>query len=197
MIPITRSATEFTGDCNERRGGSNQALAHQCERGGDLVERASCRPVLRTDRGGGAYTCGQHRRARGPRFDPDLARRDRDRRPCGEALDRDLPAEVTAATKLHVLDTFAAILSGSRLKPGELAARYVDSLGGKPQAMVIGTSLLTSAVNAALANAMAAHADETDDTNPVGPFHAGCGTLAAALATGELAGRSGNDMLRG
>jgi len=44
---------------------------------------------------------------------------------------------------------------------------------------------------------MAAHADETDDTNPVGPFHAGCGTLAAALATGELAGRSGNDMLRG
>jgi len=111
-------------------------------------------------------------------------------------LDRELPAAAAARTKLHILDTIAAMVSGSRLKPGAFAARYVDSIGGKPQAMVIGTSLLTSAVNAALANAMAAHADETDDTNPVGPFHAGCGTLAAALATGELVGRSGNDMLR-
>ena len=113
-----------------------------------------------------------------------------------KTLDRELPAAAAARTKLHILDTIAAMVSGSRLKPGAFAARYVDSIGGKPQAMVIGTSLLTSAVNAALANAMAAHADETDDTNPVGPFHAGCGTLAAALATGELAGRSGNDMLR-
>ena len=114
-----------------------------------------------------------------------------------KTLDRELPAEVVTRTKLHVLDTFAAMVSGSRLKPGELAARYVDSLGGKPQATVIGSGIVTSAVNAALANAMSAHADETDDTNPVGPFHAGCGTLAAALAIGELAGRSGNDMLRG
>src|SRR5215813_12043239 len=75
-----------------------------------------------------------------------------------ETLDRDLPAEVVARTKLHVLDTFAAMLSGSRLKPGELAARYVDSLGGKPQATVIGSGIVTSAVNAALANAMSAHA---------------------------------------
>jgi hypothetical protein len=42
---------------------------------------------------------------------------------------------------------------------------------------VIGTGIVTSAVNAAFANAMAAHADETDDTNPMprdrcdtGPF---------------------------
>ena len=58
-----------------------------------------------------------------------------------KALDRELPAEVVARTKLHVLDTLAAIVSGSRLKPGNLAARYVDSLGGKPQAMVIGTAI--------------------------------------------------------
>jgi 2-methylcitrate dehydratase PrpD len=111
-------------------------------------------------------------------------------------LDRALPAEVVARAKLHVLDTFAAIVSGSRLKPGDLAARYVDSLGGKPQAMVIGTGIVTSAVHAALANAMAAHADETDDTNPIGPVHLGCGALPAALAAGELAGRNGRDLLR-
>jgi 2-methylcitrate dehydratase PrpD len=113
-----------------------------------------------------------------------------------KALDRDLPVEVVARTKLHVLDTFAAMVSGSRLKPGDLAARYVDSLGGKPQAMVIGTGIVTSTVNAALANGMAAHADETDDTNPIGPVHLGCGAVSAALATAELAGRNGQDLLR-
>jgi 2-methylcitrate dehydratase PrpD len=111
-------------------------------------------------------------------------------------LDRELPAAVVGRTKLHVLDTLAAMVSGSRLKPGELAARYVDSLGGKPQAMVIGTGIVTSAVHAALANAMAAHADETDDTNPIGPVHLGCGAVSAALATAELAGRTGQDLLR-
>jgi 2-methylcitrate dehydratase PrpD len=72
----------------------------------------------------------------------------------------------------------------------------VDSLGGKPQAMVIGSGIVTTAVNAALANAMAAHADETDDTNPIGPVHLGCGAVPAALATAELAGRTGRDLVR-
>ena len=111
-------------------------------------------------------------------------------------LDRELPSEVVARTKLHVLDTLAAIVSGSRLKPGELAARYVDSLGGRPQAMVIGTGIVTSTVHAALANAMSAHADETDDTHPIGPIHLGSTAIPAGLATGELADRSGRDLLR-
>jgi 2-methylcitrate dehydratase PrpD len=111
-------------------------------------------------------------------------------------LDRDLPANIVARAKLHILDTLAAAVSGSRLEPGQFAARYADSLGGKPQATVIGTNLLTSPVVAAFANGMMAHSDETDDTNPAGPFHPGCGTVPAALATGEMAGRTGNDMLR-
>jgi 2-methylcitrate dehydratase PrpD len=113
-----------------------------------------------------------------------------------KTLDREMPPEVIAKTKLHVLDTIAAMVSGSRLKAGEFAARYVDSLGGKPQAMVVGTGILTSSVNAALANGMAAHGDETDDSHLLGRFHPGCGIVPAALATAELAGRSGNDVLR-
>jgi 2-methylcitrate dehydratase PrpD len=111
-------------------------------------------------------------------------------------LDRDMPPEVVAKTKLHTLDTIAAMVSGSRLNAGKLAARYVDSLGGKPQATVVGTGILTSTVNAALANGMAAHGDETDDSHLRGRFHPGCGIMPAALATAELAGRSGNDVLR-
>ena len=113
-----------------------------------------------------------------------------------KTLDRDMPPEVVAKTKLHTLDTIAAMVSGSRLKAGIMAARYVDSLGGKPQATVIGTGLLTSSVNAALANGMAAHGDETDDSHLRGRFHPGCGIVPAALAAAEIAGRSGNDLLR-
>ena len=107
-----------------------------------------------------------------------------------------MPPEVVAKTKLHTLDTIAAMVSGSRLKAGEMAARYVDSLGGKPQATVIGTGILTSTVNAALANGMSAHGDETDDFYLRGRFHPGCGIVPAALATAELAGRNGNELLR-
>src|SRR3981189_2862615 len=71
---------------------------------------------------------------------------------------RELPADVVAKTKLHVLDPLAAMLSGSRLKPGELAAAYVDRLGGRPEATVIGTHIVTSAGNPALANGIEGHA---------------------------------------
>jgi 2-methylcitrate dehydratase PrpD len=113
-----------------------------------------------------------------------------------KALGREMPPEVVAKTKLHTLDTIAAMVSGSQLNPGKLAARYVDGLGGKPQATVIGTQILTSAVNAALANGMAAHGDETDDSHLRGRFHPGCGIVSAALAAAELADCSGADLLR-
>jgi 2-methylcitrate dehydratase PrpD len=112
------------------------------------------------------------------------------------ATGRDLPAEVGAKTKLHILDTFAAMLSGSRLKPGRLAAAYVDRLGGRPEATVIGTRIVTSAVNAALANAMMGHADETDDSHLAGLFHPGCGIVPAALAVAEQAGLGGQALIR-
>ncbi|HZP77049.1 MAG TPA: MmgE/PrpD family protein [Pseudolabrys sp.] len=112
------------------------------------------------------------------------------------AADRELPPDVLAKTRLHTLDTIAAMISGSRLKAGVMAARYVDTLGGKPQATVAGTRMLTSSINAALANGMAAHGDETDDSHLRGRFHPGCGIVPAALACAELANRSGAELLR-
>jgi 2-methylcitrate dehydratase PrpD len=81
------------------------------------------------------------------------------------AAQRNLPARVQEKTKHHLLDTLAAIVSGSRLYPGQKAIEYIESQGGTPEALVIGTRILTSAVNAALANGMCAHADETDDSH--------------------------------
>lgn len=112
------------------------------------------------------------------------------------ALARDLPSEIAEKTRHHTLDTLAAMLSGSRLKPGRLAARYVETLGGRSDATVIGTKFLTSTVHAALANGMAGHADETDDSHLGGRFHPGCGIVPAALAVAETAGANGLDLLK-
>lgn len=113
-----------------------------------------------------------------------------------EARDRTLPADVTREAKHRMLDTLAAIVSGSHLSPGEAAVRYVRSQGGTPEASVLTTSLKTSAVNAALANGMFAHADETDDFEPVTKAHPGCAVVPAALAVGEREGRSGAEVLK-
>ncbi len=81
------------------------------------------------------------------------------------ALRKALPKEVVEKGKHHALDTLAAMVSGSRLLPGQKAIGYVRTLGGAREACVVGTGLVTSAVNAALANGMFAHADETDDSH--------------------------------
>ena len=90
-----------------------------------------------------------------------------------QALQTPLPSDVVAATKLHILDTFAAIISGSRLKPGKLGIQYVSTLGGHAEAGVIGSTLLTSCAHAAMANGLSAHSDETDDSHFTSRTHPG------------------------
>lgn len=113
-----------------------------------------------------------------------------------EARHRSLPREAAQAGKHRILDTLGAMVSGARLKPGELAIRYVRQQGGVPEASVLATDLKTSAVNAALANGMFGHADETDDFEPVTKAHPGCSVVPAALAMAEREGSSGEELLR-
>lgn len=54
------------------------------------------------------------------------------------------------------------MVSGSRLLPGRKAISHVKTLGGVKEACVLATRLVTTAQNAAIANGMLAHADETD-----------------------------------
>ena len=112
------------------------------------------------------------------------------------ALQRPLPPEVVEKTKHHVLDTIAAMATGSRLKPGELATRFAASLGGAPESMVIGSKVVTTAVTAAMANAMLAHSDETDDSHAPSLTHPGCAIVPAALAVAEREDASGEALLR-
>jgi 2-methylcitrate dehydratase PrpD len=111
------------------------------------------------------------------------------------AARRGLPPPVAEKTKHHVLDTLAAMISGSRLPPGKIAISYARRQGGTPEAMLAGTRILTSAPNAALANGMMAHADETDDSHQPAFYHPGCAVVPAALAMGERAGAGGEALL--
>ena len=112
-----------------------------------------------------------------------------------KALRNRLPAAVAEKARHHTLDTIAAMVSGSRLLPGRMAISYVKTLGGKREASVAGSRIVTSAVHAALANAMCAHADETDDSHAPSLTHPGCGIVSAALAVGERT-RAGGEALR-
>jgi 2-methylcitrate dehydratase PrpD len=112
------------------------------------------------------------------------------------ALGQALPPPVMEKARQHILDTFAAMISGTRLHPGELAIAYVAKLGGTRQASVVGTRLLTSPVNAALGNGMLAHADETDDSHAPSRNHPGCAVIPAALSAAESVGSSGEQLIR-
>lgn len=113
-----------------------------------------------------------------------------------KALASDLPQNVLEKTKHHILDTIAAMVSGSVMHPGLLARQYVEQQGGTPEALVIGSPVVTSAANAALANGMMAHSDETDDSNGSAGLHPGCAVVPAALAMSEKMNASGSDLVR-
>jgi len=113
-----------------------------------------------------------------------------------QALRRPPPPAVLEKTKHHVLDTVAAMVSGSRLLPGRKGISFIKTLGGAKEACVVGSRIVTSAVNAALANGMSAHADETDDSHAASLTHPGCGVVPAALAMAERERRGGAALLR-
>ncbi len=112
------------------------------------------------------------------------------------ARSKPLPKPVVEKTKHHVLDTLAAMVSGSKLLPGKMAITYVKTLGGARESTVVASKIVTNAVNAALANGMQAHADETDDSHARSLMHPGCGIVSAALAMAERERRSGTELLR-
>jgi 2-methylcitrate dehydratase PrpD len=106
-----------------------------------------------------------------------------------------LAPPVAREAKHRILDTLAAMVSGSHLQAGEMAIAFARAQGGSAEATVLTTDIRTTAVNAALANGMFAHADETDDFEPVTKAHPGSHVVPAALAMAEREGRSGADLI--
>jgi 2-methylcitrate dehydratase PrpD len=113
-----------------------------------------------------------------------------------EAANRPLPEEVAEKAKHHILDTLAAMISGCNLLPGQRALQFARVYGGKEVSTVVASNILCGPVEAALANGVLAHADETDDSHAPSQCHPGCAVVPAALATGEQFGINGKHFLR-
>ncbi len=113
-----------------------------------------------------------------------------------DAASHPLPDDVVEKTKHHILDTFAAMISGIDLPPARLALQFARTHQGEKVATVAASDIVTGAIEAALANGMLAHSDETDDSHAPSQSHPGCAVVPAALAAGEQFGIDGTRFLR-
>jgi 2-methylcitrate dehydratase PrpD len=112
-----------------------------------------------------------------------------------KARDQALPPKALEQAKWHVLDTIAAMVSGSELPAGRAATLFARAYGGEKIATIVADTIVCGPFEAALVNGTIAHADETDDSWP-GGWHPGAGVVPAALAAGEQFGISGAHFVR-
>jgi 2-methylcitrate dehydratase PrpD len=107
-----------------------------------------------------------------------------------------LPAPALEQAKLHILDTLGAMVSGATLRPGRLAIAFARSYGGDKVATVVASDVVVGPIEAALANGILAHSDETDDSHAPSVSHPGAPVVAATLAAGEKFGIDGAHFVR-
>src|SRR5688572_25065532 len=112
------------------------------------------------------------------------------------ARERPLPDEVVEHATHHVLDTLAAMVSGTELLPGHAALRFAATQTPGGAATVVGAGFTLDPSVAALVNGTFAHADETDDSHGPSQSHPGAAVVPAALALGEGRGIDGARFLR-
>ena len=105
-----------------------------------------------------------------------------------------IPANVIELGRKTILDGFGLALAGSVSVSGPIIRRYLDTIGVAPgKASVIGTKMKLSPRFAALANGIAIHADDYDDTGSA--LHVNAPALPPTFALCEVQSRSGRDFL--
>src|SRR5687768_3363697 len=97
----------------------------------------------------------------------------------------DLPAAALALVRRAALDTIGVILAGAGEPAAQMVRQAIRAEGGSPLCTVFGTKLRTSPTWAALANGVAGHAHDFDDTNFALMGHPSVPLFSAALAAAE------------
>ncbi|MCZ7544848.1 MAG: MmgE/PrpD family protein [Anaerolineae bacterium] len=107
----------------------------------------------------------------------------------------DLPAAAVHEAKRFLLDSVGCAFGALGSADVQIAHRYIENLGGTPEATVIGSGLRTNAVNAALMNSLLVRAlDYNDIYWKQDPSHPS-DIIPAGLACAEKAGKGGRDAL--
>ena len=116
----------------------------------------------------------------------------------------EIPVETVELGKKSILDGLGLALSGSKAETAGLIQQYVESLGCESgAATVLGSGAKYPARFAALVNGIAIHVDDFDDTQLAAAkdrvygllVHPTVCVLPAALATAEVGGKRGKDLL--
>jgi 2-methylcitrate dehydratase PrpD len=117
----------------------------------------------------------------------------------------DIPAEPIELGKKSVLDGLGLALSGSKAETWGLVHEYLKPFVSPPGggAAVLGSAVRLPARFAAFANGVAIHVDDFDDTQLASAkdrvygllVHPTVCVLPAALATAEVGGKTGKDLL--
>jgi len=116
---------------------------------------------------------------------------------------RDIPKDVVQLARGFILDGLGVALAGSTDECSRIVQHQIRQAGGRSDCSIFGTSLMAPAPKAALANGVAAHAMDYDDTQLSTSKEAVYGllthpttpVLAAVLAIGEKERISGQELV--
>ncbi|WP_454689865.1 MmgE/PrpD family protein [Achromobacter aloeverae] len=109
---------------------------------------------------------------------------------------RDFPPATRAAAKSAILDGVGCILAGVPTGTAGIVRATLAEFGGRPQASILGTRERASIAGAAMANGVAGHVIDYDDTNASMIGHPSTVLAPVILALGEAGGRTGDDVVR-
>ena len=106
-----------------------------------------------------------------------------------------VPDEARRIARTAFLDTIGVVLAGAVEPPARMVQAVCARVGETTGSRVLGTPLITSTGDAALANGTAAHALDYDDMCFVSLAHPSAPLVAGILAVGEMVGAPGRDLL--
>lgn len=107
----------------------------------------------------------------------------------------DIPDAALPHIKRSILDYTGVALAGISEESSRLMRRFVDSMGGEPQATIWGTQGKTSVIYAAMANGAAAHTLDYDDIDHVIMGHPSIQLLPGLFALSEYHNKSGSEVI--
>ena len=108
---------------------------------------------------------------------------------------RAVPEASRKAVKRLLLDYLGVAIAGSQTESGEIACRFAEMQGGKPENTLIGANARVPMTHGAFANAISSHSIELDDIDVLALFHFSPPVFSAALAAAERQQANGKRLL--
>lgn len=97
--------------------------------------------------------------------------------------------------QIALIDTLGVAIAGSITEPAQLARQVLMAQGGSGRSLLFGTAIRSNALDAGMANGVAAHALDFDDGNSIMGGHPSTLLVPAILALGEETGASAKDVI--